>query len=62
MSKLVGNGGNDTGLGLCFLELSQAYKVATQDSVLVGIALIEPFGNGTGPNLSESGQPEAVWQ
>ena len=62
MSKLVSNGGKDTGLGLRFLELSRAEKVATQDSLLVGITLIELFRYGisnrgyTGPSLT--GQPE----
>ena len=47
MSKLVGNGGKDTGLGLRFLELSRAEKVATQDGVLASItSLLEPFGYG----------------
>ena len=46
MSKLVGNGGKNTCLGLRFLELSRAEKVAAQYSVLVGITLIESFGNG----------------
>ena len=50
MSKLVGNGGNDTGLGLRFLELSRAEKVATQDGVLVVLVgftiLLESFSYG----------------
>ena len=62
MSKLVGNGGNDTGLGLRFLELSRAEKVATQDGLLVGITTLESFGYGirnggfAGPGLTS--QPE----
>ena len=47
MSKLVDNGGKDMGLGLCFLELLQAKKAATQDGVLVGIiTLLKLFGYG----------------
>ena len=66
MSKLVGNGRNDTGLGLRFLELSRAEKVATQDvvlGVLVAITtLLKSFRYGirysdfTGTSLTR--QPE----
>ena len=63
MSKLVGNGGKDTGLGLCFLKLSRAEKVATQDGVLVGIIVfLESFGYGICyggfAEASLTGQPE----
>ena len=62
MSKLVGNGGKNTGLGLCCLELSRAEKVATQDGVLDGITTLESFGygirNGGFAGASLTGQPE----
>ena len=62
MSKLVGNGGKDTGLGLRFLELSRAKKVATQDGVLVGIIIVKSFGYGIRnrgfAGTSLTGQPE----
>ena len=63
MSKLVGNGGNDMGLDLHFLELSRAEKVASQNGVLVGITtLLKLFGygirNGGFARTSLTGQPE----
>ena len=63
MSKLVGNGGKDTGLGSSFRELSRAEKVSAQDRVLFSIiTLLESFGhgirNGCFPGASLTGQPE----
>ena len=63
MSKLVGNSGNDTSLGLRFLELSRVEKVTTQDGVLVNITiLLKLFGygirNGGFAGASLAGQPE----
>ena len=63
MSKLVGNSGNDTSLGLRFLELSRAEKVTTQDGVLVNITiLLKLFGygirSGGFAGASLAGQPE----
>ena len=62
MSKLVGDGGKDTGLDSRFLELSRAEKVATQDGTLVDITLLELFGygirNGGFARASLTGQPE----
>ena len=62
MSKLVGNGGKDTGLGLCFLELLWAEKVGTQDSVVGISSLLESFGygvrNGGLAEASLTSQPE----
>ena len=62
MSKLIGNGGKDTELGLCFFNSSRAEKVAPQDGVLVGIINFESFGygirNGGFAGASMTGQPE----
>ena len=65
MSKLVGNGGKDTGLGLSFLELLRAEKVATQDGVLVVVGnatLLKSFSygicNGGFARASLTSQPE----
>jgi hypothetical protein len=45
--ELVSDGGEDTFLVSRFFELSRAEKVAVQDGVLVGIAILfEPFGYG----------------
>ena len=65
MSKLVGNGGKDTELGLCFFELSRAEKVPTQDGVLVRIITLESFGycicNGGFAGASLTGQQDDTW-
>ena len=63
MNKLVGNVGKDSGLGLRFLKLSRAEKVATQDGVLIGITtLLKSLGkgvhNGIFAGASLTGQPE----
>ena len=62
MSKLVGNGGNNMELGLCFFESSRAEKVATQDGMLAGIITLEQFGygirNGGFAGASMTGQPK----
>ena len=62
LSKLVGNGGKDTDLTLCFLELPRAEKAATQDSVVGITTLLEFFGygirNGGFAGASLTGQPE----
>ena len=58
---LVGDGGEDTGLGLRFLELPRAEKVGAQDGVLVGInILLASFYSGFA-RASLTGQPEETW-